>query len=247
MFTKLKKGQVVINTKTKQTGKVIGFEGAITVVEVILSQNKEEGTRTTKLERFNTIELQPYVNTHKKKGYNPYFDVREFHKAFNHPAPNEPTPLTPERAAQRTDYLVEEAVEFLWATVAGDEARTEMLVDELVRNIYKAMNKCFGKGEFPEDEILLHQTDASIDISYINYGTLVEMGVNPKNVFEIVQSANMAKLDENGKPIIDPVTKKIMKPEGWEENHQPEPLIKKELERQIEQAQKRQSQQNGGL
>lgn len=247
MFTKLKKGQVVINTKTKQTGKVIGFEGAITVVEVILSQNKEEGTRTTKLERFNTIDLQPYVNTHKKKGYNPFFDVREFHKAFDHPAPNKPTPLTPERAAQRTDYLVEEAVEFLWATVAGDEARTEILVNELVRNIYKAMNKCFSKGEFPEDEILLHQTDASIDISYINYGTLVEMGVNPKNIFAIVQSANMAKLDENGKPIIDPVTKKIMKPEGWEENHQPEPLIKKELEHQIEQAQKRQSQQNGGL
>ena len=49
----------------------------------------------------------------------------------------------------------------------------------------------------------------------------------------------MSKLGEAGKPIIDPVTKKIMKPAGWEANHKPEPLIEKELNRQIEAAKRK--------
>ncbi|WP_239740400.1 NTP pyrophosphohydrolase [Mammaliicoccus sp. P-M59] len=237
MFQKLKKGQVVINTKTKQTGKVIGFEGAITVVEVIISQNKEEGTRTTKLERFNNLDLRPYNKPQEKfKSYNPYRDVKEFHKAFNHPVAEVPTAITSERAQQRADYLVEELVEFLWASVAGDEIETEVLVNELTRNAYKAMNKCFSKGTFPKEEILLHQTDALNDVSYINYGSIVETGVNPKPIFDIIQNANMNKLGADGKPILHPETNKIMKPEGWEEKYQPEPLIKAEIERQIEKA-----------
>ena len=233
MFQKLKKGQVVINTKTKQTGKVIGFEGAITVVEVIISQNKEEGTRTTKLERFNNVDLRPYNKPQEKsKSYNPYRDVKEFHKAFNHPVAEVPTAITSERAQQRADYLVEELVEFLWASVAGDEIETEAMINELVRNAYKAMNKCFAKGSFPKEEILLHQTDALNDVSYINYGSIVETGVDPKPIFDIIQNANMNKLGADGKPILHPVTKKIMKPEGWEEKYQPEPLIKAEIERQ---------------
>ncbi|QSN68541.1 NTP pyrophosphohydrolase [Mammaliicoccus sciuri] len=233
MFQKLKKGQVVINTKTKQTGKVIGFEGAITVVEVIISQNKEEGTRTTKLERFNNVDLRPYNKPQEKsKSYNPYRDVKKFHKAFNHPVAEVPTAITSERAQQRADYLVEELVEFLWASVAGDEIETEAMINELVRNAYKAMNKCFAKGSFPKEEILLHQTDALNDVSYINYGSIVETGVNPKPIFDIIQAANMNKLGADGKPILHPETNKIMKPQGWEEKYQPEPLIKAEIERQ---------------
>lgn len=233
MFQKLKKGQVVINTKTKQTGKVIGFEGAITVVEVIIAQDKEQGTRTTKLERFNNVDLRPYNKPQEKtKSYNPYRDVKEFHKAFNHPVAEVPTAITSERAQQRADYLVEELVEFLWASVAGDEIETEAMINELVRNAYKAMNKCFAKGSFPKEEILLHQTDALNDVSYINYGSIVETGVNPKPIFDIIQNSNMNKLGADGKPILHPETNKIMKPEGWEEKYQPEPLIKAEIERQ---------------
>ncbi|QYG30118.1 NTP pyrophosphohydrolase [Mammaliicoccus sciuri] len=236
MFQKLKKGQVVINTKTKQTGKVIGFEGAITVVEVIIAQDKEQGTRTTKLERFNNVDLRPYNKPQEKsKSYNPYRDVKEFHKAFSHPVAEVPTAISSDRAQQRADYLVEELVEFLWASVAGDEIETEAMINELVRNTYKAMNKCFAKGSFPKEEILLHQTDALNDINYINYGSIVETGVNPKQIFEIIQNANMNKLDPvTKKPILHPETNKIMKPEGWEEKYQPEPLIKKEIERQIQ-------------
>lgn len=245
MFQKLKKGQLVIHTKTKQTGKVIGFEGAITVVEVIVSRDELKGTRTTKIERFNNVELRPYSKPREKsKPYNPFKDVQEFHKAFNHPVATTPTAITPERAQQRVDYLIEEVVELFWASVAGDEIETEVLVNEMVRNAYKAMNKCFAKGSFPKEEILLHQTDALNDINYINYGSIVETGVNPKPIFEIINSANMNKLDPvTKKPILHPETNKIMKPKGWEEKYQPEPFIKKEIERQIQMSKQLQRQE----
>lgn len=233
MFTKFKNGSFVFNTETKKVGKVVGQEGALYLVEVIVSQDKEQGTRTTKLVKMPHFVLKPHNIKTNKKLYAPYFDVMAFHKAFNHPVPDKPIAITSERATQRADYLVEELVEFLWATVAGDENKTEELISGLIHSIHKAKNKCFAKGKFSEEEILLHQTDALNDINYINYGTIVETGVNPKPIFEIIQEANMAKLDENGEPILNPITNKIMKPEGWEEKYQPEPLIKKEIERQI--------------
>lgn len=235
MFQQLKRGQLVIDLNTKLTGKVVGQEGSLTVVEVIISQNKEDGTRTTKLMKLQSAHLRPYSpKKAKNKPYTPYFDVMDFHKAFKHPVANTPTAITPERATQRADYLVEELVEFLWASVQGNETKTEELVSNLVSSTYKAMNKCFGKGAFPKEETLLHQTDALNDINYINYGSIVETGVNPKGVFEIIQKANMGKLDENGEAILDPATNKIMKPDGWEEKHKPEPLIAMEIERQRE-------------
>lgn len=237
MFQQFKKGQIVFHTKTKRQGKVVKQEGASTVVEFIVSQDSEQGTRTTKVESILTHELRN--SKPKRHSYAPYYDVMEFHKAFGHPVAKVPVAIKPERATQRADYLVEELVEFLWASVAGNEQQTNELVDNLIHSIHKAKNKCFKKGEFPQDEILLHQTDALNDINYINYGSIVETGVNPKNVFSIIQNANMQKLDPVTKqPILDPVTNKIMKPEGWEEKYQPEPLIRAEIARQIEEATK---------
>ena len=43
----------------------------------------------------------------------------------------------------------------------------------------------------------------------------------------------MGKIFPDGKAQFDPVTHKILKPEGWEEKYAPEPAIKKELARQI--------------
>ncbi|EGQ0303652.1 NTP pyrophosphohydrolase [Staphylococcus pseudintermedius] len=236
MFTKFKNGSFVIDIKTKKSGKVIGQEGAYVLVEVILEQNKEEGTRTTQLIKVPHVNLRPYNPKQNNKVYKPYFDVMEFHKAFGHPVATKPTPIVPERAKQRADYLVEELVEFLWASVSGDEQQTESLVNDLIHSVHKAKNKCFAKGSFPSNEILLHQTDALNDINYINYGSIVETGVNPKPVFDIIHQANMKKLDKNGKPIIDATTNKIMKPDGWEEKYKPEPLIKKEIESQLNKA-----------
>ena len=58
---------------------------------------------------------------------------------------------------------------------------------------------------------------------YFALGTLVEMGIKPDELFDIIQKANMEKLGEDGKPIYNPKDGKIMKPQHWED---PAPKIK---------------------
>ena len=57
--------------------------------------------------------------------------------------------------------------------------------------------------------------DALIDTLYFTYGSFVLMGVDPERIFEIVHQANMGKIFPDGKAQFDPVTHKILKPEGW--------------------------------
>jgi predicted HAD superfamily Cof-like phosphohydrolase len=84
------------------------------------------------------------------------------------------------------------------------------------------------EAEVAED--VVGQADAMIDAIYFLLGTLVEMGVKPQAVFEIVQEANMAKIFPDGKPRWNEVNK-VIKPEGWVA---PEPKIEAEIKRQIE-------------
>lgn len=48
--------------------------------------------------------------------------------------------------------------------------------------------------EFLVAEDIYEQADAMIDTMYFALGTMVEMGLEPDELFEIVQQANMAKL-----------------------------------------------------
>ena len=54
--------------------------------------------------------------------------------------------------------------------------------------------------EFLTADSIYEQSDAMIDLIYFALGTLVEMGVQPEGLFNIVQQANMSKLWEDGKP-----------------------------------------------
>jgi len=69
--------------------------------------------------------------------------------------------------------------------------------------------------EFLEAETIVDQADAMIDVIYFALGTLVEMGVRPQQLMDIVQHANMSKLGADGKPIYG-ADGKVQKPEGWE-------------------------------
>lgn len=80
--------------------------------------------------------------------------------------------------------------------------------------------------EFLEAEDIVEQADAMIDTIYFALGTLVEMGVKPEALFEIVQHANMSKLWEDGKPHYNQDGKTI-KPKGWEDPH---PKLKAAIE-----------------
>lgn len=128
-----------------------------------------------------------------------FFQVRAFHKAFNHPAEDKPTLVELERARARAEWMKEEIEEFLDATdVVG-------------------------------------QADAMIDLMYFALGTMVEMGVLPDRLFDIVQDANMGKLHNvDGKMVaVYREDGKVKKPENWEADFAPEPKLRAEIERQI--------------
>ena len=72
--------------------------------------------------------------------------------------------------------------------------------------------------EFLEADEIVEQADALIDTIYFALGTLVEMGVEPDKLFEIVQHANMSKLWADGKPHYNAEGKTI-KPDDWEDPH----------------------------
>lgn len=72
--------------------------------------------------------------------------------------------------------------------------------------------------EFLAAEEIVEQADAMIDLMYFALGTLVEMGVKPDALWQIVQDANMAKLWPDGKPHHREDGKTI-KPPTWEDPH----------------------------
>ncbi|MFI3302164.1 MAG: HAD family hydrolase [Rikenellaceae bacterium] len=77
--------------------------------------------------------------------------------------------------------------------------------------------------EFLIADNIYEQADAMIDLLYFALGTMVEMGLEPDELFAIVQDANMSKLWPDGKPHYNPKDGKVIKPEGWED---PTPKIK---------------------
>jgi predicted HAD superfamily Cof-like phosphohydrolase len=83
--------------------------------------------------------------------------------------------------------------------------------------------------EFVDSHDVTEQSDAMIDLIYFALGTLVEMGVKPQNLFDIVQEANMSKVWLDGK-VRYRDDGKVMKPPGWKD---PGPLLVLEIENQI--------------
>lgn len=168
-----------------------------------------------------------------------YESVKDFHLAFNHPAPTTPTVIPVDTAIKRASWTAEELVEFLHATVGGNKSDFLDAMYELEQAIVKATEKQLAEGEYVDKsdaEILVRQVDALTDISYFNYGSFVVAGVDPQPFFDIVQAANMGKLDrETGKPIIRESDGKIMKPDYWEIEFAPEPKLRAELARQMNQ------------
>jgi predicted HAD superfamily Cof-like phosphohydrolase len=157
-----------------------------------------------------------------------YYMVRDFHKAFNHKYSDKPTPIDKETALNRAVWTGEELVEFLYATVEGDEEQFREIFQSFINGLHKATFKIIDKGDKVED-VLVAQADALTDVEYFNQGSFTILGVEPFNLFKIVQSANMAKLHSDGKPRYREEDGKIVKPEGWEA---PEPKLKSEIERQ---------------
>ena len=71
--------------------------------------------------------------------------------------------------------------------------------------------------EFLESEDMNEQVDAMADLIYFALGTLVEIGIPPQKLFDIVHEANMSKLFPDGKPHFREGDGKTIKPKNWED------------------------------
>jgi predicted HAD superfamily Cof-like phosphohydrolase len=83
--------------------------------------------------------------------------------------------------------------------------------------------------EFQRAASIHDQADAMVDLIYFALGTLVEMGVRPGRLFDIVHEANMKKLWPDGK-VHYAADGKVMKPPSWSP---PEPQLMLEIDRQL--------------
>jgi predicted HAD superfamily Cof-like phosphohydrolase len=81
--------------------------------------------------------------------------------------------------------------------------------------------------EFHASKNIYEQADAMIDLIYFALGTLVEMGIEPDEIFEIVHDANMSKLWPDGKPHYKD-DGKTLKPPSWKD---PEPLLREAIDK----------------
>lgn len=159
-----------------------------------------------------------------------FHQVKEFQVAFNHPAPDKPTPLTLERMTSRKIWEFEEGVEALHASSSNIEEFNKA-VDKAIQGIEQARIKSL-KEEFPQDDLsrIVAQCDAVIDGSYFQQGDFVEMGIEPDKLFDAVQNSNMSKLYDDGLPRYRESDGKILKSDNF---FPPEPALQAEIERQI--------------
>ncbi|MFC3928248.1 Cof-type HAD-IIB family hydrolase [Streptococcus caprae] len=182
------------------------------------------------LAQFGLIELST-DKTFKSADEN-FNKVKHFHTVMDGEASETPRLYNMSQASHRSDFKVEEIVEFLYATSLGDRTKFKQAVADLHQALDKAADKV-GQKPAPASP-LVGQVDALTDLLYLTYGSFVLMGVDPKPFFDTVHEANMGKIFPDGKAHHDPITHKILKPEGWEEKFAPEPAIKRELDRQIQ-------------
>lgn len=103
---------------------------------------------------------------------------------------------------------------------------SEMRIDD---RKYRAIWMVEEVVEFTTAKKLVDQVDSMVDLIVFALGTLVEMGVDPQEIFDEVHRANMSKLWPDGKPRYRD-DNKLMKPNGWEP---PQKYISKILKARI--------------
>lgn len=203
-FVKIQLGDLVFDKQQKVDGKVtfINNQTSTAKVEVITHQDKNEGTRTTKLVEcrlFNLIIVERKPQKKSNYDVNKWWSwVREFQLAFNHPAPEKPTMLSAERIEKRNSWMFEECEEMLEAETLEDQ------VDAAIDKLYFALGDLVELGVKPHNLLRVVQNS--------NMGKLHDINGVPTAVYK-----------EDGK---------VKKPDDWNEKFAPEGKLKEEIERQ---------------
>lgn len=227
-FVKIEEGNKVFDKEKLSEGIVSSIDYETNTAKI------ETGKHVTisKLSNLIVINNNPVVPDYD---YNKWFEqVKEFHVAFDHPVAENPTPLTLERATDRSVWIVEEILEHLQQS-SDNKEQFEESYSLLLQGMEKAKEKSL-KDDFHLDgtKRIVGQADALIDAIYFIVGSLVEMNIKPNPLFDIVQDANMSKLftaedgtkyakyrEEDGKILKSP------------EFFSPEPLLEEEVLRQM--------------
>lgn len=192
------------------------------------ASNNQDGISKA-LAHYGLITLS-YDKSFKSRDDN-FNKVKDFHRLMDGSSCETPRLYASKEAGHRSDFKVEEIVEFLYAASHGDETTFRETIADLHTALDKAATKVSRKPV--SSSPLVSQVDALTDLLYLTYGSFVLMGVDPKPLFDTVHEANMGKIFPDGKAHFDPITHKILKPDDWEERFAPEPHLKRELDRQI--------------
>lgn len=155
-----------------------------------------------------------------------------FHEKFDNRIPEKPTKLDSENLMDRVGFLLEELTE-LAAIGAETKEEKDEIFSQIEEKLDFAKNKLLNKKKSQYDP-LVQQADALGDIVYLTFGSYVLMGLDPTEILTAIYHANMSKLFPDGKPHLDPVTLKVLKPDNWEKDYKPEPKIALEIEKQTQ-------------
>lgn len=122
-------------------------------------------------------------------GHKAQRQVRAFHQAMGQPAPDAMRPLPADRVPVRIELIREEFMDELLPALGASVS-------------FNPNGTVNGDITVTGEQDLVEVIDAAIDILYVVYGLLVEMGVPAELFFDEVQASNMSKLGADGKPII---------------------------------------------
>lgn len=237
MFIKLKVKDSVTNRGKSFMGEIMSIKGSTAKVSVNFPEELSGIIKECHVSELVKVSLTE-DDVDEPDTFREQEAVSEFHKAFNYPQSNKPTPLSKEQAFKRAVFILEEVVEFIAASCDTPKEMVE-LVNELTQShavgaMNKELTKMENRGEeYNEVDKLVDQSDALVDILYFTYGSADVSGVELLPLFKIVQKANMSKLDpETGKPLYNDFGK-IIKGSAFTP---PEPMLYEEVLRQIEEA-----------
>lgn len=115
--------------------------------------------------------------------------VRAFHEGMGQPVGTSPRPLPEDRVAVRIELIREEFIDELIPALG---AHMSFAPDGRTKMHYIAAS----------EQDVVEVADAAIDILYVVFGLLVEMGIDAYPLFAEVQRSNMSKFGADGKAII---------------------------------------------
>ncbi|GMA69894.1 haloacid dehalogenase [Leuconostoc litchii] len=160
-----------------------------------------------------------------------YERAEEFHKMFDDRQPKQPKELNKVDLANRVGFILEELTE-----LAASHCQSTVDIDEIFANISQRLDAAKKKLQDKttnDNAPIVQQSDSLGDIIYLAYGSYVLMGIDPTHILEVIHSANMHKLFPDGTAHRDKLTNKVLKPDNWFENYQPEPKIKNTIDEQL--------------